>query len=103
MREKIRRRSRKEILESTISELDIKIQKEEETLGKLKTQRAESQKELADLKIAEQKAAEEKAYKDLLATMKKQGITANEVLAMITKDKSPAEAVEEGTVDKKEA
>ena len=88
MAEKTRnRRNKKEILVSNLSELDSKIQKEEETLEKLKTQRAAFQKELAEIKIAEEKAAEEKAYKDLLVTMKKQGITAREVMTMLEKKK----------------
>lgn len=88
MAEKTRnRRNRKEILVSSLSELDSRIQKEEELLEKLKAQRAAFQKELAEIKIAEEKAAEEKAYKDLLSTMKKQGITAQEVLTMLEEKK----------------
>ena len=88
MSEKARsRRNRKEILVSSLSELDSRLQKEEELLEKLKAQRAALQKELAEIKIAEEKAAEEKAYKDLLSTMKKQGITAQEVLTMLEKKK----------------
>lgn len=93
MAEKTRnRRSKKEILISSLSELDSKIQKEEETLEKLKAQRAAFQKELAEIrtaeeKAAEEKAAEEKAYKNLLATMKKQGITAQEVMTLLEEKK----------------
>ena len=59
MAEKTRnRRNRKEILVSSLSELDSRIQKEEELLEKLKAQRAAFQKELAEIKIAEEKAAE---------------------------------------------
>lgn len=88
MAEKTRnRRSKKEILISSLSELDSKIQKEEETLEKLKAQRAAFQKELAEIRTAEEKAAEEKAYKNLLATMKKQGITAQEVMTLLEEKK----------------
>lgn len=79
-----RRRSKKEIIVAQMAAIDDKITELEKKIDALKASKEELNTSLTALKEEEDKAAEEKKLKEVVALIKKSGMSMDEVKERLT-------------------